>query len=553
LLIAISSPDAIPRRKKSCIMSSETDALLSGQQRKVLGKGDIEDDVAAREEREAFEAAKSSGTAATTIASSRRQQVVSDVQEALKDHMEEALEGNDFFLTMSLTKNLSLLPSKPELKQAVEEMQEEMGELVSTLSSFRHRISHRPQQQQQQEEEDYDETKSPPLKAYLILASAVCALSSIGPCLAKQVDCDATMKIVWRFQGTVVLLSPLAIHSMWVDGIPKLSMAQWLTFFTAATSYSVLCVAFAMSVDYTTVANALILTNSQSVLLVAAKLLMGQHVIFLEAIGVAIAFLGGVLAAREAAGDDDAPAQGWWSVYGDFLGLVSSVGGIGYIVLGKSLRAHFPVLLFMWMNMFTASFICILWMYLLGKEVSWDLNYHHGVFGWMLPVYQRLPLEIITVVVCNVFGTLGYVRAFKYFSSVIIAVAALVEPVVGAFTATAWGVGSLPGVEGWIGNFLVIVGTMAVLYPTTPQYQAEQKRKQKLQEAQQATPRTPFPRMRTPRLQRHPNRRDRMPGADGHGKDDQDNDAAATQRRLQNLKNAAAANRSNQSHMHSVR
>ena len=95
--------------------------------------------------------------------------------------------------------------------------------------------------------------------------------------------------------------------------------------------------------------------------------------------------------------------------------------------------------------------------------------------------------------------------------------AALVEPVVGAFTATWIGVGVLPGVEGWIGNFLVIVGTLAVLYPTTPQYQAEQQKHRKRKEllvgeasckiatsSSSTTPRrTPYPRMRTPRLQHH--------------------------------------------------
>jgi len=40
------------------------------------------------------------------------------------------------------------------------------------------------------------------------------------------------------------------------------------------------------------------------------------------------------------------------------------------------------------------------------------------------------------------------------------------EPVVAAFTAVAMGVGVLPGLEGWIGNVLVILGTLAVLYPT---------------------------------------------------------------------------------------
>jgi len=32
-------------------------------------------------------------------------------------------------------------------------------------------------------------------------------------------------------------------------------------------------------------------------------------------------------------------------------------------------------------------------------DVSWDRDYNHGVFGWMRPEFQRLPMEIITVVV----------------------------------------------------------------------------------------------------------------------------------------------------------
>lgn len=151
--------------------------------------------------------------------------------------------------------------------------------------------------------------------------------------------------------------------------------------------------------NYTTVANATILTNSQSVLLVAAKLLVGYQVLFLEVFGVAAAFLGGVLAAKEAAGNEDAPAQGWWSVWGDCLGLISSIGGMGYIILGKSLRAHFPVLLFMVLNMLTASFIIILWMYIMRIEVSWDRHVEHGIFGWMNLQFDRLPLEILTVFV----------------------------------------------------------------------------------------------------------------------------------------------------------
>jgi len=321
------------------------------------------------------------------------------VQAALVDHLQEANDEGirDFVLTMGLTKNLSLLPSKPEVVQAAEEMEDAVVSLRRRMSVSLPAVS----ESEQPSSPEKKEASGPvPLSAYLTLASAVTALSSIGPFLAKQQGVDATMKIVWRFQGTAVLLAPLALHSVLADtGWPRLTYAQWGTFVTAAASYAVLCVAFAMSINYTTVANATILTNSQSILLVAAKCFVGQNVLFLEVFGVAVAFLGGVLCARESAGDEGAPAQGWLSVWGDCLGLISSVGGIGYIVLGKSLRSHMPVLFFMVLNMTTASFLILFYMWITGIEFSWGRNVNHGVFGWMNLQGDRLPLELATVFV----------------------------------------------------------------------------------------------------------------------------------------------------------
>ena len=79
---------------------------------------------------------------------------------------------------------------------------------------------------------------------------------------------------------------------------------------------------------------------------------------------------------------------------------------------------------------------------------------------------DRLPLEMATVIVCNIMGAMGYVRAFKYFDNLVISVAALMEPVVATFIAYELNVGVLPGVMGWIGNVLVATGTLSVVYPT---------------------------------------------------------------------------------------
>ncbi|GFH45763.1 hypothetical protein CTEN210_02237 [Chaetoceros tenuissimus] len=376
-----------------------------------------------------------------------------NIGQALKDHLHEAYDDEDFFLGMTLTKNLSILRDKKEIQEVHGQVTDALRRNDTMSSKVDDTLKK-------------DEVEHIPLNAYLILGSAVVALSSIGPFLAAQKGVSGEMKIVWRFQGTAMMLGPFAIQEIISNGIPRLSLAQWGTFFMAATSYSVLCVAFALSVNFTSVTNATILTNSQSILLVVGKMCVGQPIVFLEALGVFVAFSGAILSAKESADREVDDESFFDSLWGDALGLISSIGGIGYIVLGKSLRSSFPVLLFMVLNMLTASFIILLFMYVTEQEISLSRDVNHGIFGWMNIQPDRLPLEIGTVFVCNVLGTMGYVRAFKYFSSVIIAVAALLEPVVASFTAVAMGVGVLPGIEGWLGNILVIVGTIAVLYPT---------------------------------------------------------------------------------------
>jgi drug/metabolite transporter (DMT)-like permease len=260
------------------------------------------------------------------------------------------------------------------------------------------------------------------LSAYITLTSAVVALSSIGPFLKAQKNVSGEMKIVWRFQGTAIFLFPFAIREFLISGMPSLTFAQWGTFLAAAASYAVLCVAFAQSINYTTVANATILTNSQSILLIFGKMFVGYPVVFLEAFGVFVAFMGAILSAKESADAEKTDEDALLSLWGDLLGLISSIGGIGYIVLGKSLRSTMPVLLFMILNMTTASILILLFMWSTEQDISFNRHPNHGVWGWMNLQTDRLPLEIATVFVCNVFGTMGYVRAFKYFSSVTIAV-----------------------------------------------------------------------------------------------------------------------------------
>jgi hypothetical protein len=148
--------------------------------------------------------------------------------------------------------------------------------------------------------------------------------------------------------------------------------------------------------------------------------------------------------------------------------MISAVGGVFYLVFGKSLRSHIQdAYVFMFFIMILGSNLTLLYMLVTGQDVSFSRDENIGMFGWMVVTRaDRLALEVAMVVVCNFMGALGYVRAFQYFDNLVISVAALMEPVVATFIAFGLGVGMLPGTTGWIGNVLVATGTLAVVYPT---------------------------------------------------------------------------------------
>ena len=69
------------------------------------------------------------------------------------------------------------------------------------------------------------------------------------------------------------------------------------------------------------------------------------------------------------------------------------------------------------------------------------------------------------VIVCNMIGSMGYLRSTQYFDNLVISVATLMEPMIASFLAYSMDVGVLPGPIGWLGNALVMLGTVAVIDP----------------------------------------------------------------------------------------
>ena len=263
-----------------------------------------------------------------------------------------------------------------------------------------------------------------------------------------------------------MLLLPLAIHSAYHHGCYQLHV-DWFFLFVTALSYAVYCTAFVMALDYTSVGNAVIFGNSQAIILLIGRVLMGHHLALSEALGATVAFLGAILCSKDS--KDGTTTEGPSSLRGDALALFSGGAGVIYLVFAKKVRPCMTLYVFMFFIMSLSSCFVLLFMLLSHQELSLDRQMDTGLFGWMNWAPHRLGLEIVMVVVCNILGSTGYVRAMQDFDNLVIAVASLMEPVVAEIMALALGVGVLPGLVGWIGNLLVMVGTMAVVMTKSAQ------------------------------------------------------------------------------------
>lgn len=313
-----------------------------------------------------------------------------DVAEVVIEEFQDANESNFHYLEMGLTRNLSILPGD------VVDVARGEGPL-SVLGDDMSQVTMDP---------DKMDVVITPMSAYFLLASAVISLSAIGPLLVLQDNATPTMKIIWRMTGTSILLLPIACYDIYDKGIPKLTSPQWFTFLLATACYDVMTLAFVISLSYTAVGNAVILANSLALILLIGKIFVGDPVSLLEGAGAIVAFGGAILCSKDSADN----MEGTNTLLGDALAMLSAVGGVGYLIFAKSVRNHMPMYIFMFLTMSVGAFLAwVFQVFILGEETSFDMNYNHGIWGFLNPLPDRLPLELVTVLICNLCGTMGYV------------------------------------------------------------------------------------------------------------------------------------------------
>jgi drug/metabolite transporter (DMT)-like permease len=293
------------------------------------------------------------------------------------DHMDRGETG---FFDMSMTRSLSIIPAD------IIDLGHEAG----------------------MKAKDKAEQQGPPIFQFMMLLSAVAAISSNSTALHMLDGVHPPMKLYWRMTASYCALSPMAARYFIKDGFPELSFSTWLTFAAAVLGYSIQGVLFYSSLEYTTIGNAVIYANSQALLLIIGKACVGERIHILEGCGVFVAFTGAILCSKDSASTSrDANLTN--AIFGDLLALASAVAGVGYLTFAKAVRPHMSVTVFIWSVMFVGSFAVLAFIHIDSSETfEWNTNPYNGVFGWL--DLHRLPILIFLAVVCNMIGTMGFVR-----------------------------------------------------------------------------------------------------------------------------------------------
>lgn len=197
--------------------------------------------------------------------------------------------------------------------------------------------------------------------------------------------------------------------------------------------------------------------------------------LLLEGLGAAVGFAGALICAGAPSTEPPVPIAGDpndgvgddadnLEMTGNILAFLASVATAIYLTIAKNLRPKVDLFLFMTLLFAYSSIFLLIYMLLSGQPVK-ILSFHPtiGLFGWLHPALDRLPLEVYSALVCNGIGTAGFIAVMKYFDPVVVSMVMLMEPIFASFMGAATGVSTLPGWMTWLGDAVVVVGSIMVI------------------------------------------------------------------------------------------
>ena len=131
--------------------------------------------------------------------------------------------------------------------------------------------------------------------------------------------------------------------------------------------------------------------------------------------------------------------------------------------MAEALRPHLDAPVFFVAVMAQHCVLCVAAAAALSPmPLSLGFDAQRGLLGWLYPSAGRLGAELWLALAADLYGNLGLIGVMKYISSVIVAVALLLSPIVATLEGLSLGTEKLPGPWTMGGAGVIIVASLVI-------------------------------------------------------------------------------------------
>ena len=301
-----------------------------------------------------------------------------------------------------------------------------------------------------------DDAKEPPAAAWLVLSVAVIAVSSAGIVLQQMSEVPPILRASWRMQGTALILLPGFLYQLSRNSDFELNRNDAKLILASSLFLAVHFGSWVWSLDNTSLVHSLLFVNTHPLVVVAVMPFLGEVVRRGHIRGVALGFGGATISLMDL-GDG-----GQVSLVGDFAAFVGAVTVVGYILVGRQLRSKrgmpifiyaFPVTLAagIWLSFATVLFE--------GTSIS-SVEPSGSLFGWSDPIW------IVWIAYLSLgpglCGHTGVNTVLRWISPIVVSIAMLMEPVLGAIIGWLWTDEVVLGLPTVLGGLMMMAGAITV-------------------------------------------------------------------------------------------
>ena len=288
------------------------------------------------------------------------------------------------------------------------------------------------------------------------MSVAVIAVSSAGIVLQQMSEVPPILRASWRMQGTALILLPGFLYQISRNSGFELNRNDAKLILASSLFLAVHFGSWVWSLDNTSLVHSLLFVNTHPLVVVAVMPFLGEVVRRGHIRGVALGFGGATISLMDL-GDG-----GQVSLVGDFAAFVGAVTVVGYILIGRQLRSkrRMPIFIYalpvtlaagIWLSFATVLFE--------GTTFS-SMEPSGSLFGWSDPIW------IVWIAYLSLgpglCGHTGVNTVLRWISPIVVSIAMLMEPVLGAIIGWLWTDEVVLGLPTVLGGLMMMAGAITV-------------------------------------------------------------------------------------------